>query len=115
MRKKMSSQQPQPVFNILSTKEPVRTNATDWSIKTRARTALTEALARQYSAPPYLILFVSSQCWMHCSHCWFSEDWKEAHHKRPLLTFDQFSRLAESCRLHFVSFTGGKLSGVTIL
>ena len=108
MRKKMSSQQPQPVFNILSTKEPVRTNATDWSIKTRARTALTEALARQYSAPPYLILFVSSQCWMHCSHCWFSEDWKEAHHKRPLLTFDQFSRLAESCRLHFVSFTGGE-------
>lgn len=107
-REKESSQQPRPVFNILSTKEPVRTNATDWSIKTRARTALTEALARRYSAPPYLILFVSSQCWMHCSHCWFSEDWKEAHHKRPLLTFDQFSRLAESCRLHFVSFTGGE-------
>jgi MoaA/NifB/PqqE/SkfB family radical SAM enzyme len=102
-----SLQSPTP-FNILSTKTPVKLQVADSSFQSKARTALTEMLARRYSAPPYLILFVSSQCWMHCSHCWFSEDWKEEHHTRPLLTFDQYSRLADSCRLHFVSFTGGE-------
>lgn len=98
---------PRP-FQILSTKAPLKVAPGDFRPQGWARTALTEILARGYGAPPYLILFVSAQCWMHCSHCWFSEDWKDAHRKRPVLTFDQFSRMAESCRLRFVSFTGGE-------
>jgi MoaA/NifB/PqqE/SkfB family radical SAM enzyme len=96
------------LFNIVSTKAPVIADAKDTSLQTRTRVAVTETLAHAYSAPPYLILFVSDRCWMHCSHCWFSEDWKDAHHTRPLLTFDNLSRMADSCRLHFVSFTGGE-------
>src|SRR5208283_4801820 len=97
-----------PILPIISTKAPVKKLETGFSPAAFARTAATEILARHYGVPPYLIIFVSDQCWMRCSHCWFSEDWKEAHHKRPLLSFDQYERLAGSARLHFVSFTGGE-------
>jgi exopolysaccharide biosynthesis WecB/TagA/CpsF family protein len=97
-----------PLLQILPTKAPMKSVKSGTSISTIARTAATELLARGYAAPPYLIIFVSDRCWMKCTHCWFSEDWKEAHHKRPLLTFDDYERLADSARLRFVSFTGGE-------
>lgn len=70
---------------------------------------LTNILARQVQAPPYLILFVSDHCWMRCSHCWYSEDWKNSHLGRPPLGFEALERLAASIpRLWFLSLTGGE-------
>jgi len=103
-----NSNQALALFPIISTKAPVTTVKNCFSTTAFARTVATELLARKYGAPPYLIIFVSDKCWMRCSHCWFSEDWKTAHHTRPFLSFDQYSRLADSARLHFVSFTGGE-------
>lgn len=99
---------PGPILPVLTTKAPMKKAETGFSATKFARIAATELLARRYGAPPYLIIFVSDRCWMRCSHCWLSEDWKEAHHKRPLLSFDDYGRLADSARLHFVSFTGGE-------
>jgi exopolysaccharide biosynthesis WecB/TagA/CpsF family protein len=104
-----------PIFPIISTKAPVKGPEAGFSPAVYVRTAATELLARHYGVPPYLIIFVSDQCWMRCSHCWFSEDWKETHHTRPLMSFDQYDRLGasyerlpSSAQLHFVSFTGGE-------
>lgn len=70
---------------------------------------VTNTLARALRTPPYLILFVSDQCWMRCSHCWYSEEWKEEHLKRTELSFEELQRLARSIpRLAFLSLTGGE-------
>ncbi|MBN2070071.1 MAG: radical SAM protein [Candidatus Krumholzibacteriota bacterium] len=58
---------------------------------------------------PYLILFVSSDCWNHCRHCWYNEKWKERHLKDAPLRFDELSKIADSIpSLRFLSLTGGE-------
>lgn len=70
---------------------------------------ITNTLARVLRAPPYVILFISDQCWMRCSHCWYSEEWKEKHLTRSELSFDELEKLARSIpRLAFLSLTGGE-------
>lgn len=87
---------------------------------------LTKTLSRVLKTPQYLILFVSDTCWMKCSHCWFSEDWKSNNldKKRSslplvgapkprktydLLGFDELERLAQSIeRITFLTITGGE-------
>jgi len=103
------------LFKVTPDSEPVTTVAPSkkaptksFSLATSLRVAATEMLAKRFQAPPYLIIFVSDKCWMRCAHCWFSEDWKGEHHTRPIMTFDDYSKLADSARLKFVSFTGGE-------
>lgn len=59
--------------------------------------------------PQYIILFVSDQCWMRCSHCWFNEEWKERELTQPPLTFADYEKLAQSMPyIAFLSMTGGE-------
>lgn len=74
-----------------------------------AYSATTELAARLLRVPQYIILFVSNQCWMKCAHCWFNEEWKEAQHTQPQLTFDEYEKLARSLpAVAFLSVTGGE-------
>lgn len=66
-------------------------------------------LARTLRTPRYIILFVSDACWMRCSHCWYHEGWKSAHHRRDPLSFHEMERLARSVSsIRFLSLTGGE-------
>ena len=70
---------------------------------------ITKALSRVLRTPPYLIVFVSDSCWMKCRHCWFNEQWKEDQLTHSALTFDEYSRMADSIdRVIFLSLTGGE-------
>jgi MoaA/NifB/PqqE/SkfB family radical SAM enzyme len=70
---------------------------------------LTNTMARVLKTPPYLIVFVSDTCWMRCTHCWYSEEWKETNLTRAELSFDELEKLATSIpRLSFLSLTGGE-------
>lgn len=72
-------------------------------------TGLTNTLARVLQTPAYIILFVTDVCWMRCQHCWFSEEWKDRELTNSALTFDEYSRLADSIdRIKFLSLTGGE-------
>ncbi len=78
-------------------------------MKSAIYTAVNEGLARALRTPPYLILFVSDTCWMHCAHCWFNEEWKKEHLERRALGFDDYERMARSLgRVAFLSLTGGE-------
>jgi len=79
------------------------------SLRSISYRAATEAAARLLRTPQYIILFVSSQCWMKCSHCWFNEEWKERELTQPALTFDEYERMARSMSaVGFLSITGGE-------
>lgn len=66
-------------------------------------------LSRCLRTPPYLILFVSTECWNHCKHCWYNERWMEKNLHCPPLTIDELSRIADSIpSLRFLSLTGGE-------
>lgn len=70
---------------------------------------VTNALARVLRTPPYLILFVSDKCWMRCTHCWYSEEWKDKNLARSELSFEEMEMLARTIpRLAFLSLTGGE-------
>ena len=70
---------------------------------------LTKTISRTLKTPPYLILFVSSECWMKCRHCWFNEDWKNSNLKNDSLTFEELKKLSESLnKTLFLSITGGE-------
>jgi len=68
-----------------------------------------DTLSRLAGTPPYLILFVSGKCWMHCSHCWFHDVWKAEHHHGEPLTTAEIEKIARSMhRVSFLSLTGGE-------
>lgn len=78
-------------------------------MKAQAYKILTRALSRTLRTPPYLILFVSSECWMKCKHCWFNEDWKSNNLTNDFLTFEEIKKLSESInKTLFLSITGGE-------
>jgi MoaA/NifB/PqqE/SkfB family radical SAM enzyme len=75
-------------------------------------TRLNNAIARVFKTPQYIILFVNDRCWMQCSHCWFSEDWKSTQLKSSAMTFEEYERMADSIdRITFLSLTGGEAFG----
>ena len=93
------------------TREPLRspTAKRRHSLRTAAYATATEAAARLFKTPQYIILFVSDQCWMKCGHCWFNEEWKERELTQPALRFDEYEKLARSMRrVAFLSITGGE-------
>ncbi len=68
-----------------------------------------DVVSRLVGTPPYLILFVSDKCWMRCSHCWYHDAWKSAHHHGEPLTKTEFGKIARSMpRVSFLSLTGGE-------
>jgi len=92
---------------INSTQAPIQLGGS--SIEARAYTLLTAAASRIVKSPPYLIVFVSDQCWMKCGHCWFNEDWKASELRSAPLSFDEYERVAKSMsRVSFLSITGGE-------
>jgi MoaA/NifB/PqqE/SkfB family radical SAM enzyme len=100
-----------PVGRAAITRIPIRSDqaSANHSLRTKAYALTTEAVARAFQTPQYLILFVSDQCWMKCAHCWFNEAWKEAELTQPALTFDEYERVAQSMsRVTFLSITGGE-------
>jgi MoaA/NifB/PqqE/SkfB family radical SAM enzyme len=69
---------------------------------------LTNAAASILRTPPYIILFVSDECWMSCDHCWYTKsEYKKS--KANNLTFDEFKNISESINsIRFLSITGGE-------
>jgi MoaA/NifB/PqqE/SkfB family radical SAM enzyme len=79
------------------------------SLRSGTYKLITETAARLLRTPQYIILFVSDQCWMKCSHCWFNEDWKERELTAPPLSFDEYEKLARSIpHVSFLTITGGE-------
>lgn len=112
----MSDPRPSPrIIPIVSstaahrTRSPLQAQTGSRSVSSRVYGLATEALARIFRTPQYIILFVSDRCWMKCGHCWFNEDWKERELTRPPLSFDEYERLASSMHgVAFLSITGGE-------
>lgn len=72
-------------------------------------TPVANALSQVFRTPQYLILFVTDKCWVHCKHCWYTEEWKQENLKKKMLAFDEMEKIAESMdRMYFLSITGGE-------
>jgi MoaA/NifB/PqqE/SkfB family radical SAM enzyme len=72
-------------------------------------TKVTNNINRIFPSPAYLILFVSDKCPNRCSHCWFSEEWKDRNLNGDLLKLEEIEKLSKSLnKVRFLSITGGE-------
>jgi MoaA/NifB/PqqE/SkfB family radical SAM enzyme len=79
------------------------------SLENKVYTGINDSIAKFWQTPQYIILFVTDVCWMHCKHCWFNEEWKAQELNGNTLSFDEYSRLADSIdHITFLSLTGGE-------
>jgi MoaA/NifB/PqqE/SkfB family radical SAM enzyme len=78
-------------------------------MRIKAYKILTKSISRTLKTPPYLILFVTDNCWLKCGHCWFNDEWKSAKTTDNLLTFNEIEMISRSMsRIYFLSLTGGE-------
>ncbi len=70
----------------------------------------TKYVSRYFRTPQYLILYVTNDCWMKCSHCFYNDEFKKVYCiSENQMTFDEYKRLACSIkRIYYLSITGGE-------
>lgn len=71
---------------------------------------LTKAISRYFRTPQFLILYLTSECWMKCRHCFYNEEFRKSKNIGPVtLSFDELQLIAESVRkILYLSLTGGE-------
>lgn len=70
----------------------------------------TRYISRYFGVPQYLILYVTNDCWMKCSHCFYNDEFKKTYGiSGKLLTFEEYKKIALSVKsIYYLSITGGE-------
>jgi radical SAM protein with 4Fe4S-binding SPASM domain len=71
---------------------------------------LTRALARYFKTPQFLILYLTSECWMKCRHCFYNEAFRKTNNiQEHNFSFDELRLLFGSIKkILYLSLTGGE-------